>query len=448
MYAVKIFVLNLFHYFYFTTRIDIISYKKFKFKEFFMNAEILAVGTELLMGQIANTNAQYISKKLNDIGVNVYYHSVVGDNPIRLKDSLLAALKRSDLVVMTGGLGPTQDDITKETVSEVLGKKLVLHEESLERIKTFFNRINRKMTDNNVKQAYLPEGCIVVENNNGTAPGCIVENNGKIVVMLPGPPPEMIPMLDDTVIPYLREKSEYRIVSKYLRVFGIGESQLEELIMDLIDKQERVTIATYAKDGQVTVRLTAKSKKEDEGLCEILPLQNEIASRLKDALYSTENEELEFVASKMLLDNNITIATAESCTGGLISTRLTDIPGISKVFKRGIISYSNESKIENLGVRPETLERYGAVSSQTAIEMAEGVKKIASTDIGIAVTGIAGPDGGTDEKPVGLIYIALAHNSGTETRELRLTGNRIRIRNMTSLNAFDMIRKYVMKMKG
>lgn len=197
-----------------------------------MNAEILAVGTELLMGQIANTNAQYISKKLNDIGVNVYYHSVVGDNPIRLKDSLLAALKRSDLVVMTGGLGPTQDDITKETVSEVLGKKLVLHEESLERIKTFFNRINRKMTDNNVKQAYLPEGCIVVENNNGTAPGCIVENNGKIVVMLPGPPPEMIPMLDDTVIPYLREKSEYRIVSKYLRVFGIGESQLEELIMD------------------------------------------------------------------------------------------------------------------------------------------------------------------------------------------------------------------------
>ncbi|WP_265443436.1 competence/damage-inducible protein A [Acetivibrio straminisolvens] len=413
-----------------------------------MNAEILAVGTELLMGQIANTNAQYISKKLNDIGVNVYYHSVVGDNPIRLKDSLLAALKRSDLVVMTGGLGPTQDDITKETVSEVLGKKLVLHEESLERIKTFFNRINRKMTDNNVKQAYLPEGCIVVENNNGTAPGCIVENNGKIVVMLPGPPPEMIPMLDDTVIPYLREKSEYRIVSKYLRVFGIGESQLEELIMDLIDKQERVTIATYAKDGQVTVRLTAKSKKEDEGLCEILPLQNEIASRLKDALYSTENEELEFVASKMLLDNNITIATAESCTGGLISTRLTDIPGISKVFKRGIISYSNESKIENLGVRPETLERYGAVSSQTAIEMAEGVKKIASTDIGIAVTGIAGPDGGTDEKPVGLIYIALAHNSGTETRELRLTGNRIRIRNMTSLNAFDMIRKYVMKMKG
>ncbi|HOM01462.1 MAG TPA: competence/damage-inducible protein A [Acetivibrio sp.] len=412
-----------------------------------MNAEILAVGTELLMGQIANTNAQYISKKLNDIGVNVYYHSVVGDNPARLKDSLLAALKRCDLVVMTGGLGPTQDDLTKETVSEVLGKKLVLHEESLQRIKAFFDRINRKMTDNNVKQAYLPEGCIVVENNNGTAPGCIIENNGKIVVMLPGPPSEMIPMLDDTVVPYLKEKSGYRIVSKYLRVFGIGESQLEEMIMDLIDKQDRVTIATYAKDGQVTIRLTVKSMTEEEGIGEILPLQNEIASRLKDALYSTEDEELEYVASKMLLSSNITIATAESCTGGLISARLTDMPGISKVFKRGIVSYSNESKMENLGVRRETLERYGAVSSETATEMAEGVRKIASTDIGLAVTGIAGPDGGTDEKPVGLVYIAIAHDSGTYTRELRLAGNRNRIRNMTVLNAFDMIRKYVMKLK-
>ncbi|ABN52284.1 MAG TPA: competence/damage-inducible protein A [Hungateiclostridium thermocellum] len=413
-----------------------------------MNAEILAVGTELLMGQIANTNAQYISKRLNDIGVNVYYHSVVGDNSVRLKKCLLAALERCDLVIMTGGLGPTQDDLTKETVAEVLGKKLVLHEESLERIKTFFTRINRKMTDNNVKQAYLPEGCTVVENNSGTAPGCIIEDKGKIVVMLPGPPPEMMPMLDDTVIPYLAEKSGYRIVSKYLRVFGIGESQLEEMIMDLVDKQDRVTIATYAKDGQVTVRLTTKARTEEEGFREILPLQNEIASRLKEALYSTEDEELEYVAAKMLIDNNITIATAESCTGGLISARLTDVPGISKVFNRGIVSYSNEAKMENLGVKPETLEKYGAVSSRTAMEMAEGVRKIASTDIGLAVTGIAGPDGGTDEKPVGLVYVALAHSLGTEVRELRLAGNRNRIRNLTVLNAFDMVRRYVMKLKG
>ncbi|RXE59886.1 competence/damage-inducible protein A [Acetivibrio mesophilus] len=413
-----------------------------------MNAEILAVGTELLMGQIVNTNAQYISRKLNDIGVNVYYHSVVGDNPGRLKDSLLTALNRCDLVVMTGGLGPTQDDLTKETVSLVLGKKLVLHEESLERISAFFSRINRKMTDNNAKQAYLPEDCIVVRNNNGTAPGCIIENNGKIVVMLPGPPSEMMPMFNDTVIPYLEQKSGYKIVSKFLRVFGIGESQLEELMLDLIDSQEKVTIATYAKDGQVTVRLTSKSRTEEEGLNEILPFQNEIASRLKDALYSTEDEELEYVASKMLLDNNITISTAESCTGGLISATLTDMPGISKVFMRGIISYSNESKMENLGVRPETLDKFGAVSSQTAAEMAEGVRKMASTDIGLSVTGIAGPEGGTDEKPIGLVYIALAHNSGTEIRELRLAGNRSRIRNMTVLNAFDMIRKYVMGLKG
>lgn len=413
-----------------------------------MNAEILAVGTELLMGQIVNTNAQYISKKLNGIGVNVYYHSVVGDNPGRLKDSLLTALSRCDLVIMTGGLGPTQDDLTKETVSQVLDRKLILHEESLEKIKAYFRRVNRKMTDNNGKQAYLPEACIVVKNNNGTAPGCIIENNDKIVVMLPGPPSEMIPMLEDTVVPYLKEKTGCIIVSKYLRVFGIGEAQLEHRIMDLVDSQKQVTIATYAKEGQVTVRLTSKSRTPEEGLAAILPVEKEIASRLGDALYSTEDEELEYVASKMLLDNNITISTAESCTGGLISARLTDMPGISRIFKRGIVSYSDESKIENLGVRTETLDRFGAVSSQTAAEMAEGVRKMATASIGLSVTGMAGPEGGTDEKPVGLVYIALAHNSGTEIRELRLAGNRERIRNMAMLNAFDMIRRYVMDIRG
>jgi nicotinamide-nucleotide amidase len=408
-----------------------------------MDAEILAVGTELLMGQITNTNAQYISQKLNSIGVNVYYHSVVGDNFRRLKESLLRALDRCDLVVITGGLGPTQDDLTKEAVSDVLEKKLVLHEASLTRIKNYFNRMKRKMTDNNIKQAYLPEGCIVITNNNGTAPGCIVERNGKIVVMLPGPPKEMKPMLDDTVIPYLDQKSGYKTVSKYLRVFGIGESMLEDTIMDLVDTQKEVTIATYAKEGQVTVRLTSKSKTYEEAMMNIRPLEEEIKNRLKDKLYSTEDEELEYVASKMLIENGITVSIAESCTGGMVSSRLTDVPGISKVFNRGIVSYSNESKVENLGVSPETLEKFGAVSRETAIEMAEGIRRVAQTDLGISVTGIAGPDGGTDEKPVGLVYVALADKSGCDCKELRLAGSRDKIRNMAALNVFDMIRRYV-----
>lgn len=408
-----------------------------------MNAEILAVGTELLMGQIVNTNAQYISQKLNSIGVNVYYHSVVGDNTSRLKDSILTALGRCDVVVMTGGLGPTQDDLTKETTASVFDKKLVLHEDSLNKIKAFFDRIQRKMSDNNIKQAYLPEGCIVIENNNGTAPGCIIENDNKIVVMLPGPPSEMKPMLDDTVIPYLEQKSGYKIVSKYLRVFGVGESQLEERILDLIGKQDKVTIATYAKDGEVTVRLTSKCTTEEEGLALILPIEKEIAGRLEEALYSTENEELDYVASKLLSDNNISISISESCTGGLICGRLTGIPGISKVFNRGIVSYSNESKMDNLGVKPETLKRFGAVSRETAVEMAEGIKRISGSDLGLSVTGIAGPEGGTDEKPVGLVYVALSDKSGTSCKELRLVGNRDRIRNMTCLYAFDIIRRHI-----
>jgi nicotinamide-nucleotide amidase len=303
--------------------------------------------------------------------------------------------------------------------------------------------MKRKMTDNNIKQAYLPEGCIVITNNNGTAPGCIVERNGKIVVMLPGPPKEMKPMLDDTVIPYLDQKSGYKTVSKYLRVFGIGESMLEDTIMDLVDTQKEVTIATYAKEGQVTVRLTSKSKTYEEAMMNIRPLEEEIKNRLKDKLYSTEDEELEYVASKMLIENGITVSIAESCTGGMVSSRLTDVPGISKVFNRGIVSYSNESKVENLGVSPETLEKFGAVSRETAIEMAEGIRRVAQTDLGISVTGIAGPDGGTDEKPVGLVYVALADKSGCDCKELRLAGSRDKIRNMAALNVFDMIRRYV-----
>jgi nicotinamide-nucleotide amidase len=408
-----------------------------------MNAEILAVGTELLMGQIVNTNAQNISERLNSIGVNVYFHSVVGDNPKRLENSIKLALERSDLVVITGGLGPTKDDITKEKVAEVFNRKMVLHEESLKRIKDYFIKLGREMTDNNAKQAYFPEDSIIIENNKGTAPGCIIESENKVVIILPGPPREMQPMFDESVVPYLQKNSGYKIVSKYLRIFGIGESTLEEMIMDLVDKQEDVTIATYAKMGEVTVRLTCKSKLSEEGFNKICPFEEEIIKRLGSYVYSTENENLEKVVARMLLDNNLTIAIAESCTGGLICSKLVSVSGISKAFNRGIVSYSNDSKIEDLGVNKDTIKNFGAVSKETAIEMAEGVQKLAGSDIGVSITGIAGPGGGTAKKPVGLMYIALAYKGNTVYKKLNLSGDRERIINVASLHTFDLIRRQI-----
>jgi len=412
-----------------------------------MNAEIITVGTELLLGQIVNTNAQYISQRLPEVGINVYYQNVVGDNPQRLKQCLNIALNRSDIIIMTGGLGPTKDDLTKETVAEVFGRKLVLHEETYEIIKAFFKNRNRPMTENNIKQAYLPEGSIIIKNKNGTAPGCIIESGDKIVIMLPGPPSEMRPMFDDTVMPYLWDKTDVKLVSKYVKVFGIGESQVEDTIMDLVDNQSNPTIAPYAKEGQVMLRITARVNRGEQADELIDPVICEIRKRLGDAVYSTENKELEEVVADMLMENKLTISVAESCTGGLISKKLTDIPGISRVFMGGIVSYSNNLKESFLGVKAETLQKYGAVSSATAIEMANGIRERSGTDLGLAVTGIAGPDGGTPEKPVGLVYIALASKEGTHANEFRLWGDRNRIRNVASLHALDMVRRYIMNIK-
>lgn len=408
-----------------------------------MKAEILAVGTELLMGQIANTNAQYISSKLPYVGIGVYYHSVVGDNINRLQESLKTALERCDVVITTGGLGPTQDDLTKETIAGIFGKKLVLHEESLNFIKSFFNKIGRQMTQNNEKQAYLPESSIILKNNNGTAPGCIIEQGSKVVVMLPGPPSEMKPMFDDYVLPYFKKKSEFLIESKFLRVFGIGESAMETLILDLIDGQTNPTIATYAKEGEVTLRVSAQVKAGEDSEIILKPVIDEIKKRAGDCLYSETDQSLDTVAAKLLLDMNITIATAESCTGGLVAETLTNFAGISRVFMGGAVTYANEAKEEILGVNKRTLEKYGAVSRETAVEMAEGIRKRLKTDMGISITGIAGPDGGTVEKPVGLVYIGLSSDKGTLTKELRLSGNRKRIRTVTALHAFDMIRRHI-----
>lgn len=408
-----------------------------------MKAEILAVGTELLMGQIANTNAQYISAKLPDVGIGVYYHDVVGDNPERLKQCLNLALSRSDVIIMTGGLGPTQDDLTKETVAATVNRKLMLDQESLDKMTTFFNRLNRTMTQNNIKQAYLPEGSIIIRNRNGTAPGCIIEEGGKIIVMLPGPPSEMKPMFDETVLPYFASKSEYRMESRFLRIFGIGESAMEDKLIDMIDAQTNPTIAPYAKDGEVTLRITARYPKDSTGEDIITPVENEIRKRLGDAVYSNENKNLEEVAAQLLLKSKMTISFAESCTGGLLAEKLTEIPGISSVFDRAIVTYSNRSKVEELGVNQETIDKYGAVSAQTAREMSEGIRKKASTDIGISVTGIAGPDGGTPGKPVGLVFISLACEDGVEVKKLELWGSRNRIRNVAALHVYDMLRRHL-----
>lgn len=411
----------------------------------FIKAEILAVGTELLMGQIANTNAQYISGRLPEVGIGVYYHTVVGDNPSRLKECLSLAIKRADIVIMTGGLGPTKDDLTKETISEFFGRKLVLHQESLQKIEDFFKKLNRDMTENNKKQAYLPEGSLVIENNNGTAPGCIIEDGQKVVVMLPGPPKEMRPMFDKTVMDYFSKKAKFKIVSRFVRIFGIGESAMEEKIIDIIDRQTNPTIAPYAKDGEVTLRITAMCNNDKEGEELITPVIDEIKNRLGDTVYSVDNKSLEEVVGELLIKNNISISFAESCTGGLLSSKITDIPGISSVFAGSMVTYSNDVKARNLGVSEETLKTHGAVSSSTAKEMAVNIRRIMNTRLGLSITGIAGPGGATESKPVGLVYVALADENDVVCRKLNLLGDRNKIRNNTVLNALDMIRRYILQ---
>ena len=424
-----------------------------------MIAEIVAVGTELLMGQIVNTNAQFISSKLPDIGINVFFHTVVGDNDERLRTTFDMALERSDVVLITGGLGPTMDDITKETVAACFGKKLVLDEKTLKRIKARFIQMGvHQMTQNNEKQAYFPEGAAIVENENGTAPGCIINENGKIVIMMPGPPSEMHPMFEEKVMPFLTQYSDYYLKSKFIRTFGMGESKLEETLKDLIETQTNPTLATYAKDGEVLLRVTARYHKirsngfkpgndvhdtEVEEQDILTPVIEEINKRLGAAVYSDENEELAAVALSALSERGMTLALAESCTGGMISSRLTAIPGASDVLLASAVTYGNQAKMEILGVRKETLEQFGAVSKETAMEMVCGARKIFHSDMAVSVTGIAGPGGGTAEKPVGLVYLALADKRGIRTKCVRVVGNRARVRNAACLHAFDMIRRAV-----
>ena len=406
-----------------------------------MNCEIIGVGTELLLGDIVNTDAQYLAQELAAMGIVIHYQEVVGDNPERMRECISNAVSRSDLVILTGGLGPTADDLTKEISCEVMGAELVLDENILEGIKSFFRSKGIEMPETNAKQAYVPVGGTVFANRNGTAPGCAVEKNGKTVIMLPGPPRELKVMFEHEVKPYLAAKTGGVILSKQVRTFGIGESAMAQRVSDLLDG-ENPTVAPYAKDGEALLRVTAKAESKEKALVMCDETIEKIRKKLGAYIYSTDSLNLEQTVVKLLSENGKKIALAESCTGGYIAKRITDVPGSSEVFEYGIVSYSNEVKQKLLGVKSETLEQYTEVSEQTAAEMAEGVRKLSGADIGISVTGISGPGGGTEDKPVGLAYIGFSHSGGTYVREVR-TGRSLDSREynryVTASNALHMV---------
>lgn len=384
-----------------------------------MNCELISVGTEILLGDILNTNVQYLSKALASLGIGVTHHSTVGDNKQRLLDTLETAFTRCDAVILTGGLGPTPDDLTKETCAEYFGKELYLDDKILEEIESFFRLRNVTMPESNKKQALVPEGSIVLQNNNGTAPGFIMEKDGKIIVILPGPPKEMVPMYRESVEPYLRKFTNEIILSKNIRTFGIGESSMSELVEDLLEGSNP-TVAPYAKSGEALLRVTAKAENEEAAEKLMLPVIDEIKSRLGDYIYGIDCGSIEEAVAKLLMERKQTVAFAESCTGGLCAKRLTDIAGSSEIFHCGVVSYSNDIKMKVLGVKAETIERYTEVSAECAREMAEGVRRIADADYGVSITGYAGP--GNDEN-VGLIYIGVS--SEKETRAVKLlTGHK------------------------
>lgn len=405
-----------------------------------MNAEILAVGTEILLGDIVNTNAQYIAKGLAELGIDVFYQTVVGDNPQRLKDAMHLAFGRADVIITTGGLGPTEDDLTKEIGAEYFGRRLVLDNQALDRIKKFFDRMKRQMTENNVKQAMVPDGAAVLYNDNGTAPGIIIEDNNKILIMMPGPPREMKPMFSQQVKPYLASKQDHTLVSRTLRIAGVGESAMESVVRDLIDKQKNPTIAPYAKDTEAVLRITASAGNYQEAEKIIRPVAEEIYNRFGHSVYAEGETTIQETVAEMLINSKLKIAVAESCTGGLVAAKLIEYPGISEVLIEGAVTYSNDAKIRRLGVKEETLKKYGAVSAETAAEMAEGIAKTSGADIGVSTTGVAGP-GPSEGKPEGLVYIGIYINGKKYTKEINLAGKRNVIRERAAYSALDYLRR-------
>ncbi|WP_019242232.1 MULTISPECIES: competence/damage-inducible protein A [Bacillus] len=391
-----------------------------------MNAEIIAVGSELLLGQIVNSNARYISRQLAEIGVNVFFHTVVGDNSSRLKSAIEIAEKRSQIVIFTGGLGPTKDDLTKEAIAAHLNTQLVMDEHALASISAYFAKTGRPVTENNKKQALVLDGSHVLVNDHGMAPGMIYSSPSHTYMLLPGPPSEMEPMFSTYGIPALVDKMNTieRIHSRVLRFFGIGEAYLETVVEDLLDEQSNPTIAPLASDGEVTLRITAKHSSVDEADRMIDEVEEKINQRVGQFCYGKDDTSLMKEVVKLLTSKGLTIASAESLTGGMFQEELTTISGASQIFKGGIVSYSNEAKINVLKVNKETIEKYGAVSEQCAKEMAEQVRSLLGTDIGISFTGVAGPEP-LEGKPVGTVYIGLSSSKFT-TKVVKLQLQRSR----------------------
>lgn len=405
-----------------------------------MTAETICVGTEILMGNIVNTNATRIAEQLATLGITHYYQTVVGDNSDRLAETIKLALSRSDVVILSGGLGPTEDDLTKEVAAKCMGKDLVFDERAWDEITTYFLKRGIKLTENNRKQAMVPVESKVLYNPNGTAPGIIMEENGKIVILLPGPPMEMVPMLEDQVTPYLREKSDRHIYSKMVKMCGVGESIVESEISDLIHSNNP-TVATYAKTGEVHVRVTGAGEDDKEAKKLVKPIVKELKARFGAYIYTTDEAvSLEESVVELLAKNNLTTATAESCTGGLLAGRIINVPGASEIIKEGIVTYSNKAKRTRLGVKKSTLSKHTAVSEEVAKEMVKGVLGLTKADTALSVTGYAGPDGGDENNPVGTVFIGCSVCGRVTVKKYQFKGSRQKIRESATTAALSLLR--------
>ncbi|MBS7305195.1 MAG: competence/damage-inducible protein A [Lachnospiraceae bacterium] len=409
-----------------------------------MTAEIISVGTEILLGNIVNTNAAYLAEKCAYLGLSNYYQVVVGDNEQRLLETINTAKSRADVIFLIGGLGPTEDDLTKETAAKAFNVELVMDEEAKNNIVTILTNRGIDITNNNFKQALVPKGSIVLYNKNGTAPGIIMEEAGKVVIMLPGPPNEFVPMVDDQVVPYFLKKGTNDVIySRVVKLVGVGESKVAEEISDLI-AMTNPTVATYAKTGEVHIRVTASAANDDEAKALVKPVVKKLKAMYPDNVYSTNADEtLERAVVELLSKNGLSITAAESCSGGLVCGKIVNVAGASEVFRGGYITYSNKQKRNVIGVKKSTLEKYGAVSEQVAAEMAKGVLEVSKADVAISTTGIAGPGGGTPEKPVGLVYIGCAVKNKVYVEKFNFSGSRNKVRESTVVAALSMVRKYV-----
>lgn len=407
-------------------------------------AELIAVGTELLLGNIANTNAQFLSAELSTLGINVFYHTVVGDNPQRLRSAVDIARTRADIIITTGGLGPTCDDLTKQSLADAFGKKLFFHEPTAQRLEEAGKRWGRPMTENNFQQAWLPEGCTVLENDWGTAPGVAFIAEGCTVIMLPGPPSECKALFLNRAKPFLQSLSDGLILSRTLRVYGIGESAAEALLRDRMNSYQNPTLAPYAKSGELELRITAKAETEAEANALIDPVEAEVREVLGDKIYGVDVPSLEAVALALLTEKGITFGTAESCSGGLIAKRVTDLPGASKVLKGGVVCYTNDVKERLLGVPAALIAEHSPVSAPVAEAMAKGAREALHCDVAVSTTGVAGP--GPDEygNPVGMIFVALAAPEGTVVKELKSgLPTRDQVRLAAAQFGLDMLRRYL-----